>query len=120
MDKGAVFSSCRHYRYSLWRYWSDEDRKLVVVSLNPSRIADESADDLTIRRCIGYAKRWKLGGLYMLNLFGYCADSPKYLMAADDPIGADNIDGFNNILLNHPEPIVLCAWGGAWFIYGSG
>lgn len=113
IEKGASFSPCRRWRYKLWRIWSEEERLLVVVGLNPST-ADETADDPTIRRCIDYAKRWDCGGLQMLNLFGVRATDPKAMLAADDPVGPDNKDAFDDVLgklRGRPAPIVLCAWG---------
>ena len=52
---GATFSADRRYRYRLWRHWSCGP-VLLVIGLNPST-ADETRNDATIRRCIGYAKR---------------------------------------------------------------
>lgn len=40
----------------------------MVIGLNPST-ADETRDDPTIRRCTGYARLWRFGGLLMTNLF---------------------------------------------------
>jgi hypothetical protein len=57
--------------------------------LNPST-ADADNDDPTIRRCIGYAKEWGFGGIYVVNLFGVRATNPKYLFTAPDPVGAEN------------------------------
>ena len=113
MKKGAVFSPCRRWRYSLWRVWDHDARRLVVIGLNPST-ADENLDDPTIRRCIGYAKQWDLGGLLMLNIFGFRATAPKDMLAADDPVGPDNQDAFTDAvcaLAGRPAPFVLCAWG---------
>lgn len=87
----AVFSPCRKYRYALWRKWDDRlDAKMVAfIGLNPST-ADETQDDPTIRRCIGFAKAWGYGSLCMLNLFAFRATDPKEMLAADDPVGPDN------------------------------
>ncbi len=83
------------------------------VGLNPST-ADETVDDPTIRRCIDYARRWDCGGLQMLNLFAVRATDPKAMLAADDPVGPDNKDAFDEVLgklRGRPAPLVLCAWG---------
>ena len=72
MKSHATFSSCKKYRYSLFRIW-DEDKPLVLfIGLNPST-ADEKEDDPTIRRCINFAKQWGYGGLIMGNLFAFRA-----------------------------------------------
>lgn len=79
-SSGAVFSPCRTWRYALTRTW-DTAPPLVVVGLNPST-ADERADDPTIRRCIGFARRERAGGLLMLNLYGWRATDPDAMWAA--------------------------------------
>ena len=85
----ATFSECRRYRYSLSRVWEWSDFQAVFVGLNPST-ADESNDDPTIRRCIGFAKDWGFGGILMLNLFAFRATKPEDMKLADDPVGPDN------------------------------
>lgn len=88
MDKGAIFSDCRTYRYVLWRKW-DSRPCVMWIGLNPST-ADETTDDATIRRCVGFSRRWGFGGIYMLNLYAFRATYPKDMVAAADPVGPDN------------------------------
>ena len=107
MKMGAVFSDCRRYRYSLSRWWHDSLPLLVVIGLNPST-ADETQDDPTIRRCIGYARSWGYGGLVMLNLFAYRATSPRDMKAAAEPVGPAN-DAVLEV--QTAGRTVLCAWG---------
>ena len=115
MKKGATFSSCRTFRYSLWREWDSSKESLTVIGLNPST-ADESLDDPTIRKCIGFAQRWGYGKLVMLNLFALRSTDPDQLMAywqnIGDPVGPEN----DAILLEATAPRttpreILCAWG---------
>lgn len=104
----AEFSPCRTYRYDLERHWHEGCGKVAFIGLNPST-ADETQDDPTIRRCIGFAKSWGFSGLHMLNLFAYRATDPKDMKLADDPIGPDN-DRY--ILQVANECIaVIAAWG---------
>ena len=62
----------------------------MVIGLNPST-ADETVDDPTIRRCLGYARDWGFSGLLMTHLFSYRATDPKDLarymtrLEVDDP-----------------------------------
>ena len=62
MEKGAILSTDRKYRYVLTRIWDETKSTVVFIGLNPS-IADEETDDQTIRKCIGYSKRWRYGKL---------------------------------------------------------
>jgi len=108
VDNGAKFSECRKYRYLLWRIWDADKKYLFVIGLNPST-ADESKDDRTIRRCIGFSKAWGYGGLVMGNLFAFKATKPKDMEKADDPIGDEN----DCYLLQHHNNagLTLAAWG---------
>lgn len=103
---GAILSPCRTYRYALWRTWAP-GTPLVVIGLNPST-ADETEDDATIRRCVGYARREGAGGLWMLNLFALRSTDPRALAAARDPIGPENNDHLDEATRGRR---VLCAWG---------
>jgi hypothetical protein len=107
--QGAAFSDCRTYRYSLWRHWGDPGApRLTVIGLNPST-ADETEDDPTIRRCVGFAKREGMGGVRMLNLFALRATDPKVMLAHPEPIGP-----LNDAVLRQaigPDDVVVAAWG---------
>jgi hypothetical protein len=80
----------------------------VFVGLNPST-ADEQADDPTVRRCVGFARRWNFGGLILVNLFAYRSTDPAGLLAVDDPIGPAN-DKHILASARTAERVVL-AWG---------
>lgn len=81
---------------------------VCFIGLNPST-ADETANDPTMRRCMGFAKSWGYGGFFMTNLFGYRATVPQDLKQAPDPIGPDN----DNWLLEAERIAdkVVLAWG---------
>lgn len=117
MNRTTEFSPRRLYRYTLWREWdecfwglSDDKAKqyLMVIGLNPST-ADETKDDPTIRRCIGFAKRWGYGALCMTNLFAWRDTLPENMKRVADPVGPKN-DGW---LLDCAEGagMILAAWG---------
>ncbi len=108
MDKGAQFSDCRRYRYALWRTWQEGESHVMFIGLNPST-ADETKDDPTIRRCIGYAKAWGFGGIHMLNLFAFRATNPKDLKKANDPVGKEN-DSYLKMYLE-PGGLNIACWG---------
>lgn len=87
--RGALFSDCGAYRYRLWRIWDDFNPPVMFIGLNPSK-ADAADDDPTIRRVIGFAKRWGFGGVYMTNLFGLISTDPDALLTAVDPVGQND------------------------------
>ena len=108
MDRGARFSDCRRYRYHLWRVWDEQLPRCVFVGVNPST-ADELKDDPTIRKCIGFARRWGFGAIDMINLFAYRSTDQLALLKARDPIGPGN-DGAFDLVLGGAGRIVW-AWG---------
>jgi hypothetical protein len=80
----------------------------MFIGLNPST-ADESKDDPTIRRCIGFTKSWGYSALCMVNLFAYRATNPADMKKVTDPIGPYN----DSYLLTLAEDagVVIAAWG---------
>ncbi len=108
MNIGALISSCKRYRYKLWRIWDDDLPKVLFIMLNPST-ADESKDDPTIRRCINYAKSWGYGGLFVGNLYAYRTTDPRELKKIYDPIGDDNYKCLLEMFQKCSA--VICAWG---------
>lgn len=112
MQRGAIFSPCRTYRYRLWRTWDDALPMIAYVGLNPST-ADENEDDNTIRRCIGFARAMGCGGMWMLNAFSFCATKPpvmwKRLKAGGDIVGPEN--DAHLLECTAYVPMTIVAWG---------
>lgn len=108
MNRSAMFSEDRVYRYALWRVWAAERGYVLFIGLNPST-ADETKDDPTVRRCIGFAKQWGYGGLCMANLFAYRATKPADMRRANQPEGSENNETLKN--LANTAGIVVAAWG---------
>ena len=120
-ERQTIFSPCRKYRYTLWRDWSDiggdclfssahsnAHRFVQFVCLNPST-ADETQDDPTIRRCIGFAKAWGYGALCMTNVFAFRATDPEVMKREENPMGMDNV---HHLISNGSKAgIVIAAWG---------
>jgi hypothetical protein len=108
----ATFSPCRTYRYTLMRQWESGTPDFAVfIGLNPST-ADEVYDDPTIRRCIGFARSWGMGGLVMLNLFAFRATRPADMfgeVSFIDIVGPEN-DGHISDVCDLAQ-IVVAAWG---------
>lgn len=102
----------RTYRYALARRWAGGPAA-VFIGLNPS-VADDSGDDPTVRRCIGFARGWGMGALVMVNLYGLVATDPRQLRKM--PTITDAIGPGNDALLLEAcqlAGIVVAAWGGS-------
>jgi hypothetical protein len=112
-DRGAVFSPCGRYRYRLWRATGAprdrRDRRVLWVMLNPST-ADADRDDATIRRVIGFSRRWGYWRLDVCNLFAWRATDPAELTTVADPVGPEN-DG-HIVQACETAADVILAWGG--------
>lgn len=109
MILGATFSPDRKYRYRLSRTWNENAPALMWLLLNPS-VADESRDDPTIRRCIGYSMNWGYGGLIIHNLFAYRSTYPDELVSmwCQDPVGIDNDAAISQDARGRQ---ICCGWG---------
>lgn len=108
MQKDATLSEDRRYRYSLIRVWDAEKPKVLFIGLNPSS-ADETEDDATIRRCIGFAKRWGFGAILVGNLFAIRSKDPAVLYETKDPIGPGN-DVYLAKMAQEAS-LIVAAWG---------
>ena len=98
------------YRYLLTRRIAEEDegRRVLWVMLNPST-ADASQDDPTIRRVLGFSRRWGYGWVEVVNLFALRATDPAVLRTARDPVGPLNHAYIAEAL--HRTSDVVVAWG---------
>ena len=105
---GAVFSSCRRWRYLLWRRWDAKRPAANFLMLNPST-ADEVMLDPTCARARDYAERWGYGALIVTNVFGFRSTDPDKLRAVEDPIGPGNDAAI--VRAAKEAAIVVCAWG---------
>jgi hypothetical protein len=108
MKTGATFSPCRTYRYALWREWDTSLPTVVFCGLNPST-ADETQDDPTIRRELGYAKAWGFGRYVKVNAYALRSTDPKGLWKVEDPYGPDNIATISE--WSRKAQLFVAAWG---------
>lgn len=108
----ASLSEDQVYRHLLVRRWNDDGIPCTFIMLNPST-ADAHKDDATVRKCMGFARRWGFGALFVVNLFDFRATSPTDLKKAKTPISREN----NRTLLNNCKLTaglggkVIAAWG---------
>ncbi len=107
MERTAVIDLSGKYRYVLTRRWG-EAGSVTWIMLNPST-ADADVDDPTIRRCIGFSKRWGFGGMSVVNLFAYRATNPAQLREVNDPVGPEHQRYFRQALDGAGR--IVAAWG---------
>ena len=107
VSKTATISPSGLYRYRLGRTWGIGETCLFVM-LNPST-ADAERDDATIRKCMGFARRWGFDGIEVVNLFAYRATDPKMLRRVADPVGPLNDQIIEHEAILHP--LIVAAWG---------
>lgn len=102
------------YRDLLWRIWDDGKTKCVFIMLNPS-IADAHANDPTIKRCIGFARRLGYGGFYVVNLFSRISTDPNELRilhsgCLNSPLAVHYVDdAFRYAKAKNAH--IICGWG---------
>lgn len=117
---GCVLSADKRFRYKLWRWWDPTLPTCVFCLLNPST-ADHQVDDPTVKRCVGFARRWGFGRVEVVNLFAWRATRPDDLPGVADPVGEIN-DSL--ILASAKDPTVsriVAGWGvgvGTWGVNG--
>ena len=104
----ARFSRCRTYRTALGRRWDQRQPLLGFVALNPST-ADHQADDPTVRRMMGFARREDAGGIALVNLYGFRATRPSDLWLQSRPVGVST-DRVMREVLSECRDVVVC-WG---------
>jgi hypothetical protein len=104
----ARFSEDRRHRYDLVRPLAKDGKVVNFIALNPST-ADETTNDPTVRRCIGFADSWGARLLVVTNIFAFRATDPRVMKKADDPVGPDN----NAALIEWATKadVVVAAWG---------
>ena len=114
----AVISEDDLYRYVLNRRWSGEP-VMPWICLNPST-ADADADDPSIRRMCGFARREGCGGICVLNLYALRSPDPAALddaieIAGIDPVGPDNDKWIAGVAAGVTDMVarvpVVAAWG---------
>ena len=105
---GALFSSCRRWRYLLWRQWDPAKPVANFLMLNPST-ADEFKLDPSCTRARRYAEAWGYGSLIVTNVFGWRSTDPNGMKAVKDPVGPGNDAAI--VRAAKESEITVCAWG---------
>lgn len=114
---GGTLSADGRHRYWLSRDLAPLDvferRTAVWVMLNPST-ADAVEDDPTIRKCIGFTKRWGLTDLVVVNLWSYRATKPADLLRWDwkhDALAVSCNEACVRQWVTRGTAIIVAAWG---------
>lgn len=102
-----------NHRYELRRSWMGNGGLVCFVMLNPST-ADDVFDDPTIRKCIGFAKRWGFSRLVVTNLFAYRATDPadlKFYYSKDKELAIGSLNDSYIMRNAHVADKIVLAWG---------
>lgn len=111
MQTQALLSDDRKYRYWLLRVWDEALPLNCICGVNPST-ADETSDDATIRKDIGFSKLQGFGGLLKLNLAAIRSTDPTILKKVPDSIGKHNTPQHLRNYYEHFKPTqFIVAWG---------
>jgi hypothetical protein len=107
LERSAVFSPCRKYRYQLWRRWRPGPYANFIC-LNPSD-ASELIDDNTSVRIVDYADSWGYAAACITNINSFCTKRPRVMKSAPDPVGPDNDRHLLEVAAG--AAIHIAAWG---------
>lgn len=104
----AVLSPCGHYRYRLERAVGLTGPVYAFFGINPST-ADATEDDATVRKWIGFTKKWGGSRFIVGNVFAYRATKVATLATVDRPAGQENVGHLFEIMRD-ADVLVPC-WG---------
>jgi hypothetical protein len=111
VQRSAVFSPCGNYRYSLTRAWDDTKPRVCFLMQNPS-VADDREDDPTVKKCIGFARRWGFGSIVVVNIRAFVATDPTDVGCAAargmDTVGPDNARYVRDAISQCMSLVVAC------------
>lgn len=103
------------YRYALYRQLDGPysgvpgyECNLLWLMLNPST-ADHEVDDATIRRVMGFSRRFGADACTVVNLFALRSTDPRYLRGHPDPVGPYNDQVLTT--MSSAAQRVVCAYG---------
>jgi hypothetical protein len=113
MDGGARLDPARLFRFHLWRTWDPALKRVLFVMLNPSK-ADESKNDPTITKCLGFAKAIGFGRIDVANMYPHRATDPDDCAKLIKTCGEEwrRVNDLYIIALADRADRVIVAWGG--------
>jgi hypothetical protein len=110
MVRSARFSENGAHRLELGRDWTaagETPRTVNFIMLNPST-ADGVRDDATIRKCIGFARRWGFTAIAVTNLIPIVSTDP-WRLPRFNGIDRDNAAAVSRWMRESDKTVV--AWG---------
>lgn len=121
MIKETILSSCRTYRYVLYRHnsLSASNKIMIFVMINPST-ADENQNDHTIRKCLKIAHHHDCEHVYVVNLIPYRSKNVEDVDNFVSKLSIEALHTINNVNWNYideilqsndKKPIIICGWG---------
>lgn len=113
MISEAGISSCKVFRWWLWRVWDLGLPLVIWVMMNPST-ADHRKNDPTILKVTRLSKRWGYGAALVLNIYAFRSSRPENMPETmKDRVGPRNnwwIKTLFRYAARKNIP-VICAWG---------
>lgn len=111
-ENDAIISPDQTYRYLLTRrvQGNGNTQGLCVlwVMVNPST-ANADVDDATIRKVMGYSRRWGATHARVVNLYALRSRDVRMLATHYEPVGPEN-DSHITLQCGWADQ-VICAWG---------
>lgn len=104
----AAFNGDHTRRYVLARVWDPESIPMIFAMCNAST-ADESRDDATIRKCVGFAKRRGRGSIIVVNASPFISTDPKLLLSTPNLCDGLNFEVLKAVF--HMPSDRIAAWG---------
>src|SRR4051812_10404535 len=84
-------SDCGTWRYLFGCRWDKRRGVALFILLNPS-MGEPKKLDATMKKCIGFARRWHLGGFEIINPFAFRTSDTDVLWRLEEAraIGPEN------------------------------
>lgn len=111
LHRHCLVEACkgRLFRYRLyWPTGEQNERIALGIFANPSTATAEETDP-TVRRWIGYARRWGFGWASVANARAWRETNPKLVPGGSFAIGPEN-DEHISAMAREAE-LVVCGWG---------
>lgn len=124
-EEPTVISDDGKYRYKLTRFLPKFglQGRICWIMLNPST-ADETEDDPTIRRCLGFTEREGASVMTVVNLCAYRTAYPTELVGFYKQTDRSSVIGEDNYAWIEREvkaaDKVICAWGAGADLIANG